>query len=249
MGLDFTLAGASWPDEFAPDWWALRAAARELPVELARLVDTAHQFSELGAETEEHVREMAISEVLWGIHQLQTALVEGSGDFSIVRTTEGHIVLLDGGVTGGPRPTETWYGTEALTITGLLGEPITSCGPQALPSPIPRTAQPLEEVAYPVPATRLAIAELPLVPNWERGRTIAPERDLPSLARLESVLDGSYSRTATTRHVGGRVLFIGDRALQGGPAAAIDTWERSGLLGALGGCALHDIRRQDGGAA
>jgi hypothetical protein len=249
MGLDFTLAGASWPDEFAPDWWALRAAARELPPTLATIVDEAHQFSELGAETKEHVREMAISEVLWGIHQLQTALVDGSGDFSIVRTTEGHTVLLDGGVTGGPRPTETWYGSEALTITGLLGDPITPCGRHALPAPVPRAAQPLEDVAYPVPPTRLAVAELPLVPNWERGRTIASTRDLPLLERLEAVLDGTYSPTATVRRVGGRVLFIGDRALREGPASAIDAWERSGLLEALGGCALHDIRRQDRDAA
>jgi hypothetical protein len=212
-------------------------------------VDEAHQFSELGAETDEQMREMAISEVLWGIHQLQTALVEGSGDFSIIRTTDGHTVLLDGGVTGGPKPTETWHGTDALTITGLLGEPITPCGRHALPSPIPRTAQPLQEVAYPVPSTRLAVAELPLVPNWERGRTIASEKDLPLLERLEAVLGGSYSRTATVRRVGGRPLFIGDRALREGPAAAIDAWERCGLLEALGGCALHDIRLQDRDAA
>ena len=249
MGLDFMLAGASWPDEFAPDWWALRAAARELPLELANIVDEAHLLSELGAETEEQVREMAISEVLWGIHQLQIALVEGSGAFSIVRTTEGHTVLLDGGVSGGPKPTETWYGTEALTVTGLLGEPITRCGRQALPAPIPRTAHPLEEVAFPVPPARLAVAELPLVPNWERGRTIASEEDLPLLERLEAVLGGSYSRTATVRRVGGRVLFIGDRALREGPAAAIDAWERSGLLEALGGRVLHDIRQQDTDAA
>ena len=87
------------------------------------------------------------------------------------------------------------------------------------------------------------------MPNWERGRTIASEQDLPRLERLEEVLGGRYSRTATTRHVGDRALFIGDRALRDSPAAAIGTWERSGVLEALGGCALHDIRRQDGDAA
>jgi hypothetical protein len=215
------------------------------PLASSLWVDDAHQFSELGAETDEQMLEMAISEVLTGIHQLQIALVEGSGDFSIIRTTEGHTVLLDGGVTGGPKPTETWYGTDALTITGLLGVPITPCGRHALPAPIPRTAQPVEEVAYPVPPTRMAVAELPVVPSWERGRTTASERDLPLLERLEAVLGGSYSRTATVRRVGGRPLFIGDRALREGLAAAIDAWERSGLLEALGDRVLHDIRLQD----
>jgi hypothetical protein len=243
MGLDFALAGASWPDEFAPDWWALRAVARELPTELASIVDDAHQFTELGAETDEHVRAMAISEVLTGIHSLQTALHQGAGDFSIVRTSEGHTVLLDGGVTPGPDPTQTWHGTESLTITGLLGEPITSSGRHALPAPIPRTAQAVEAVAYPVSFSRLAVAELPLVPNWADARAIASEQDAVLLERVEAVLAGSYSRTATVRRVGHRVLFIGDRALrQPGPAATIDAWERSGLLAALGGRALYDVR-------
>jgi hypothetical protein len=242
MGLDFMLAGASWPDALAPDWPALRAAAAELSEERVGLLDDERQFDELGAHSPEAVRKMAIGEVTEGIDEFEQALATAATWPTIVQLRDGSTVLLDGGVTSGEDASPTWYGTEAMTLTGLLGTPVTPYGSDPPPAPIPRTVQIWADELPGIRRSRLAVVELPLGPDWQLGRAAVPERDIAILERLQQVLAGSYSRTSAVLRIGDAQLFIGDRALPQSAAAVIDGWNVLNVFEALGGRLLDDIR-------
>jgi len=244
MGLDFMLTAIAWPDDRAPDWDALVAVAANLPLELADLVDEAHQLWELGAELPEDRREYASGEVTTGINALRAGLVRGDGLHITVVQPDGWTVILDGGISSGEEPTPTRYSLEAVEVTGLLGEPLIRASDSPHPPPaLPRTDRPLiEELAAISRPPRLVVAAFPQVLDWERARIVSSERERQLLDRLAEVLAGGYSRTSATLRVGETTLFLGDRADPSGAVAAIAAWESSGTLEALGARVLDDIR-------
>jgi hypothetical protein len=242
MGLDFMLAALAWPDDRAPDWDALLAAAANLPLELADLVDEAHQLWELGAESPEDRREYASGEVTTGIKQLRAGLVRGGLHLTVVQP-DGWTVLLDGGISSGEEPSETRYALEALAVTGLLGEPLIRYGGSLPAQSLSRINRPLIDELAPITGPpRLIVTELPPALEWQRARAVSSEAERHWLDRLAEVLAGGYSRTSATLRVGGTTLFLGDRADPTGAVAAIVAWEASGALAALGGRVLEDIR-------
>jgi hypothetical protein len=247
MGLDFMVAAIAWPDRCAPDWDALLAAAADLPLELADRVDEIHQLWELGAVEPDERREYASGEVMTGINYLRARFVRGGLHLTVVQP-DGWTVLLDGGVSPGEEPTQTWYATEALAVSGLLGESLIrdTDAPAPPPPSLPRSRRLLIDELTPISELpRLVVAAFPPVLDWERARTVSSERERQWLDRLEAVLAGSYSRTSATLRLATTTLFLGDRADPTGAAAAIAAWDASGALEALGARVLHDIRLQD----
>jgi hypothetical protein len=239
LGLDFYLAGSSWPDDRAPDWDALFAAVSPISLQLAQIIDEAHLLEQ---DDEESLLLFATGEVHSGIEMLRDALAAASRTLTVV-SAAGHSVLLDGGVSAGGEPSDTWYGVEALTLTGLLGNPVSVYGNLPRGTPVPRAGRAFVDAIAPITGpSRLAVAELPLEPDWEAGRAAAGPDDAAVVDRLRDVVAGAYTRTAAVRKVENVYLFIGDRAFPDGAAKQIDAWQRNGVLTALGGRRLDDLR-------
>jgi hypothetical protein len=243
MGLDFMVAAIAWPDDRAPDWDALLAAAADLPLELADLVDEAHQLWELGAESPEDRREYASGEVTTGINELRAGLIRGDGLHITVVQPDGWTVILDGGISSGEEPTPTRYSLEALAVTGLAGEPLIRYSDAPPPTALPRGDRPLIDALVPISRPpRLIVVAFPDAVDWDRARSVTPDDGGPLLERLREVVDGGYSRRTKALRCGDTTLLLGDRADPTGVASAISTWQSWGLLDAIGAQVLADVR-------
>jgi hypothetical protein len=240
MGPSFMVVDIAWPDHDAPDWDALLAAAAKLSPELADRVNDEHQLWEPGLEEDkdDDIRYLAAAEVTDGIEELRAALAGGARHLTVVQP-DRWTVVLDGGVSGGEEPSDTWYSIEALAVTGLLGQSLGYPAPEAA---VPRQARPwADELATIDGPPRLIVVAFPAAIDWDQARSLLPD-DERSLERLMEVLDGGYSRRARALPLGDTALLLGDRGDPSGVAASISIWQRAGVLDAIGAQILEDIR-------
>jgi hypothetical protein len=238
MGLSFMVVAFAWPDHDAPDWDALLAAAANLSPELADRVDGEHQLSDFDLDEDESSRDLAAREVTDGIEELRAALAGGARHLTVVQP-HGWTVVLDGGVSAGEEPSATWYSSEALVLTGLLGQ---SLGYPAPETAVPRHDRPWADELAPIDGPpRLIVVAFPAAIDWDQARSLLPD-DERSLERLTEVLDGGYSRRARALRLGDTTLLLGDRGDPSGVAENISIWQRAGVLDAIGAQILEDIR-------